>query len=250
MSTANRGIIVSFGKKLGVSNDQTINKALELQRLISTKRILGLTASLEAVICLQLAASVTNGDCDKSMCAKLSGMSGPKYRSQLQSVSQLLQLDSRVSINELAVRHSVMQAQSLALQLLKLYREEVFDIDTSAPLYQAGALLAACKACKLKVDRRKLLDVSGATGKVFDHLVEKLGAIAAKLDVEEISSKSSTTKRKRAKTLIEKVEEKNKGEEKKNEEKVYEEKVPKKAKVVEEVDDYEAWKQKMLEGLD
>ena len=51
-------------------------------------------------------------------------------------------------------------------------------VDPQSPLCQSAALLAASKQMKIKLDRRKLNDASGAQKKVFDTLVEKLITIA------------------------------------------------------------------------
>jgi len=251
MSTLNNGIIANFGKKLGVSDDATINKALELQRLVATKRIPGLTGSLEAVICVTLAASLTGAECDKSLGAKLSGLAAGKYRSRLQAVSQLLQLE-RVTVQQLAVRHGATEAQPTALQVLQHYGAAEYGTDTALPLYQAAALAAAAKARKLKVDRRRLLESSGAQRRVFDAVAERMLTMAEALIAQEVSEDTTTSKRKRGKTLIERVEEKNKEEEaKKKDEKAKNKKTvesaPKKVKVDDEVDDYEDWKRRMLE---
>ena len=112
---------------------------------------------------------------------KLSGLNNVKYRIQLQTLGQLLGVDLHVTISDLAIMHSAHSAEALANEALQLYTSNTFGIDAQLPLYQAAALLAACKCLKLKPDKKKLLDCSGAQKKVFDKTVDAIFEIASKI---------------------------------------------------------------------
>ncbi|KAF2348806.1 Origin recognition complex subunit 6 metazoa/plant [Trinorchestia longiramus] len=199
-------IFQNLGKKLGIDSSVTQSKALELHRRLLTRGVKGLSSSAEAVICLQLAATLCRDAFDKAACAKLSGMTASKYRSQVQAVAQMLDVNQRVSIRDLAVTHSALAAEKLAVDVLKCYQREGYDVDVSLPLYQSAALLAAACQHKLKLNKMRLLESSGANKKTFDKLVEVLTAVAAKLHQKEVAEVSTEKNHKRQKTLMDIIE--------------------------------------------
>lgn len=112
----------------------------------------------------------------------MSGLSGSKFRGQLLAIGQMLGVNQRVTIHDLAVTLSALAAENLAKEALELYTKQTYGIDANMPLYQSAALLAACVQLKLKPDKKKLLESSGAQKKVFDKTVEVIAAIASKLN--------------------------------------------------------------------
>jgi len=112
------------------------------------------SASCEAVICLQLAATLTCDTYDKvsslifdtiisllvkhnleyllmlnsifqASTTRLSGLSASKYRSQYQALSSVLGVQKKIKIHDLAISHGVMTAETLAKEVLSQYTKDV-----------------------------------------------------------------------------------------------------------------------------
>lgn len=245
----NSQLLQNLGQKLGLTSSSVLRKAEELQRLLATRGVRGLSNSAEAVICLQLAASVSGETCDKGACAKLAGLTAPRYRSQVQAVAQLLGLSQRLSIHDLAVAHSVLSGEQLAVDALKHYASQSFgNLDIEQPLYQAAGLAAACSLLSIKVDKKKLIDASGATKPVFDKLLLKLREAAEHVTEKQKQPLVTDTKNKRTKTLMDLIEDnltESNGTQQPAGDSVAGR--PPKTDEDQEDQDYEQWKKQMLE---
>ncbi|KAK4318439.1 hypothetical protein Pmani_010548 [Petrolisthes manimaculis] len=240
--------LVTPARKLGLNSTSTLRKAEELVRLLSVQggTQLSLSVSARAVICLDTAAAVTGATLDKKLAIRLSGLTRPQYVARSQTVMRLLNLAPRITINDLCVTHSVTSATQLAQRILKQYEESEGSrcgIDTSLPVYQTTAVLAASKVMKLKLDKRRLFESSGGKRAVFQKLVEAMTKIADTLHTTEKVTKSGS---KRSRTLMDMVEDnlrecspekRNKGGNSNNEVQTGEENPD---------DDFEAWKKKIL----
>ncbi|XP_018021150.1 origin recognition complex subunit 6 isoform X2 [Hyalella azteca] len=198
-------LLLIMGKKIGVTSPATQCKAQELHRRLTARGVKGLTATAEVVICLQLAATLCHETFDKDACVKLSGLTAIKYRSQVQAIALMLGLNLHLTIHDLAVTHSVLAAEKLALDILKAYETEGYGVDVSLPIYQTTALVAACVQLKLKLNKRRLLESCGINKKTFDKLLEVLTSLASKIHIKD-GNKTTEGDRKRQKTLMELIE--------------------------------------------
>ncbi|XP_063169176.1 origin recognition complex subunit 6 [Candoia aspera] len=196
-----------------------------------------------AVICLDLAATFTGNPVDKSYFVKLSGLNRTTYQRYLRSFESLLALQSNFGIRDVAVQFSCVEAANLASKILQRYESSLPEtqqmaLDLSKPLFTTVALFTACRYLKLKVDKTKMVAVSGVKKTVFDRLHTQLEKIS-----QQINRESDSLSMKRAepqKSLLEDL----------AKEEVLEAEVPRKRpkNEIEPKEDYEEWKQRILEN--
>ncbi|XP_007539562.2 origin recognition complex subunit 6 isoform X2 [Erinaceus europaeus] len=239
------GLLRRLAPRLGISEPEVLRKAEEYFRLSHIKCV-GLSAhtteTSNAVMCLDLAASHVKCPLDRTYLIKLSGLNKKMYQSCLKSFECLLGLNSNIGIKDLAVQFSCTEAVNMASKILQSYESSLpqiqqVDLDLSRPLFTTAALLSACKTLNLKVDKNKMVTVSGVKKAIFDRLCKQLEKIAQQVDREPGDpAVPPVKKRKRATELptkeIEKVIE-----------------MPHKTQKGEDVtQDYEEWKRKILEN--
>lgn len=192
--------------KLGITSQKTIRKSEELVRLLSVKggNRMTLGPSAKAVICLELAASLTGTTVDKSQVIGLSGLKRPAYVATSQTVERLLDVTPGVSITGLCVTYSVTQAKDLAVKVLKEYESQMQKqggIDGTLAVFQAAAVVSACKTLKIRVDKKSLYEASKSKRSVYDKVVEAMTKMA-----EESNKKQNVSGVKRGTTLLDMVE--------------------------------------------
>nr|XP_006641435.1 PREDICTED: origin recognition complex subunit 6 [Lepisosteus oculatus] len=242
-----------FGRlasKMGITSDKILTKAQEYLRLSQIK-CPGLsshtTATSKAVVCLELAATATKHPLDKEYVIKLSGLNKKMYQSLLKSMECLLGLESQIGLRDLAVQYGCIDAVTTAAKILERYEASLpeaqqKDIDLSKPLFTTAALHTACRCMKIKVDK-KLVAMSGAGKRIFDRLCAQLEKFGQQICSECIQQNEQTkTARKRQKTLLECIKEKEEEEtltshkqQKSNSEECVQQ-------------DYEEWKRRILEN--
>lgn len=242
-----------FAYKLGLNSRRIVMKAQELMRLADIRTMshgpmaLSLSTPCHTIICLDLAASFAKISINKDLAIRLAGVRKKVYLSALQTYEKLLELQTDVTVKDIAVKFGCMQAVDLAQQVLKSYEQEMQKrlspsvcegLDLTQPLFAAAAVCAACKKMKIKLDKRKLIEV-GRTKKVtFDKLCTDMERHADKL------LGSSDWSNKSAKFLIDIV----------NDNIYHDESVAKKRKISEDnessVETYEEWKKRILEQAD
>ncbi|XP_042237458.1 origin recognition complex subunit 6-like [Homarus americanus] len=194
--------------KLGLTSTNTLRKAEELIRLLAVRggSRLSLSMSGKAVICLEMAAALTGATVDKNLVIKLAGLRRSQYVGMSQTVSRLLNVSPGVSVAELCVTYSATAATNLAQRALKQYDDSTDgnkgDIDTSLPVYQTAAVVAACKVMNIKVDKRRLFESSCSKRAVYQKLVDVLVKIAQEIHTQ----KSVKNNKKRTRTLLDMVE--------------------------------------------
>ncbi|KAM4721731.1 origin recognition complex subunit 6 [Rhinophrynus dorsalis] len=234
--------------KLGITSSRVIGKAEEYLRLSQVKCI-GLsartTATSNAVMCLQLAATSLNQPVDKDYLVRLSGLNKKLYQSCLKSFECLLGVDSKLGIRDLAVQHGCMEAVNTASAILNRYESSLpqaqqEDLDLSKPLFISAALYSACRCMKLKVEKNKLFAASGVKKGIFDRLCVQLEKVG--LQICQESATVTQQPRKKQKTLLECIEQDTETDE---------DEVPRKQQSIEPADkvlEYEEWRRKILEN--
>ncbi|KAL8194916.1 UNVERIFIED_CONTAM: Origin of replication complex subunit 6 [Gekko kuhli] len=241
-------MIHRLAARMGVATPGVLSKAEEYLRLSQVKcatLLVQMTATSNAVICLDLAASFMKHPVDKSYVVKLSGLNKAAYQSCLRSFESLLGVHSSVSIRDLAVQFGCTEAVNVAAKILQRYESSLpgsqqTDLDLSKPLFTTAALLTACRCLKLKVDKNKMVATSGVKKAIFDRLCSQLAKISQQIGGENVQPTAEETKPQ--KTLQECCE---------KEGAVGAEvrmpcKRPKRAAAPE--DDYEEWKRRILEN--
>ncbi|XP_066439140.1 origin recognition complex subunit 6 isoform X1 [Eleutherodactylus coqui] len=235
--------------KLGITSARVLGKAEEFLRLSHVK-CTGLsavaTATSNAVMCLQLAATSLNHPIDKDYLVRLSGLNKKVYLSCQKSFECLLGVDSKFSIRDLAVQHGCLEAVNTASKILNRYESSLpqaqqEDLDLSKPLFIAAAIYAACRCLKLKVEKNKLLSASGVRRSIFERLCAQLERIGAQICQENTAITQQP--RKKTRTLLERIERDRASDDE-------DEDVPRKQARSSDADveDYEEWKRKILEN--
>ncbi|XP_006012150.1 origin recognition complex subunit 6 [Latimeria chalumnae] len=244
-------MIRRLAPKMGITSSIIIRKAEEYRRLMQVKCTgfsAHTTATSNAVMCLDLAAMTAKYAVDKDYLIKLSGLNKQTYQSCLKSLECLLGLDSHLGIRELAVQYGCMQAVNTAAKILQRYEASLpeahqSDLDLSKPLFTTSALFAACKCMKMKADKGKLVAASGVKRSIFDRLCTQMEKFGQQICSESPVSQAKGNKAsKRRTTLLECVEEH-------QEEDLVP--LPKQQKTEPETaykENYEEWKQKILEN--
>ncbi|XP_006887883.1 PREDICTED: origin recognition complex subunit 6 [Elephantulus edwardii] len=198
-----------FAPRLGITEPDVLRKAEEYLRLSHVK-CAGLAAhtteTSNTVMCLDLAASCMKCPLDRDYLIKLSGLNKKSYQCRLKSFECLLGLKSNVGIRDLAVQFSCTEAVNMASKILQSYESSLpqtqqVDLDLSRPLFTSAALLSACKILKLKVDRNKMIAISGVKKAIFDRLFKQLEKIGQQIDGE--SQDLATPPQKKKKTVLE-----------------------------------------------
>ncbi|NXC39199.1 ORC6 protein, partial [Penelope pileata] len=242
-----RGAVRALAARLGLAEPRVVRKAEEYLRLAEV-RCAGLvaqgTATGSAVMCLELAAAFAKRPADRSCFVKLSGLSSTAYQSCMHSLQCLLGVSPRLGLRDLAVRFCCTEAVSAASALLQRYESSLpeaqqTDLDFSKPLFTTAALFTACRCMKLKVDKTKMLAVSGVKKAIFDRLCNQMEKISQQLSKDDIPLAAETSEA--LQTDLEHSEkEGGSGDD--------DDEVPCKRPKTEPKQDYEEWKKRILEN--
>lgn len=240
-----RGAVRELAARLGLGEPRVVRKAEEYLRLSQVK-CAGLTAHVTAtglaVMCLELAARCAKHPAGKSSFVKLSGLNRTAYQSSMQALECLLGLNARLGMRDLAVRFCCTEAVKAASEILQRYESSLpeaqqIDLDFSKPLFITAALFTACRCLKLKVDKAKMLAISGVKKAIFDRLCNQMEKISQQLSKDDIPLAAETSE-----TLQTDLEQR---EEEGSED--YDE-IPRKQPKTETKQDYEEWKRRILEN--
>ncbi|XP_065519669.1 origin recognition complex subunit 6 [Lathamus discolor] len=240
-----RAEVRRLGARLGLTQPGVIRKAEEYLRLSQVK-CTGLMAQMSAtggaVMCLDLAATFMKQPVDKSCFVKLSGLNKTTYQSSMKSLECLLEVNPRLRMRDLAVQFCCTEAVNTASEILQRYESSLseaqqMDLDFSKPLFVTAALFTACRCLKLKVDKTKMLAISGVKKAIFDRLcnqLEKMNQQHSK-DVPVVAETPGSFQ-----TNLKHCEKEDESED--------DEQMPCKRPKTETQQDYEEWKKKILEN--
>uniref|UniRef100_A0A803QNP3 Origin of replication complex subunit 6 n=1 Tax=Cannabis sativa TaxID=3483 RepID=A0A803QNP3_CANSA len=157
-------------KKLGVSESkQLIRKAAELRRLCDGE-------VCKAVICLEISATRLGVLFDRQCAIKLSGMSEKAYTRSYNSLQNGLGVKNKLDIRELAIQFGCVRIIPFVRKGLSLYKDRFLSslpasrrasADFTRPVFTSVAFYLCAKKHKLKVDKIKLIELSGASESEF-----------------------------------------------------------------------------------
>lgn len=183
-----------LGSKLGLQSEVVIRKGHELHRLLHLKTstcAINISETCQIVICLDLAASVIGVPVERLDAIRLAGVTKKNYTSLCHTIEKLLGIEKHITIKDLCVQFGVSEAMSLAQKILHRYVSEDAHgavVDLSHPVYNVTAVIVACKHCKLKVDRAKLLEMSHIQKSAFLKLANTFEKYAKELHLSHKSS--------------------------------------------------------------
>ncbi|PSN32681.1 Origin recognition complex subunit 6 [Blattella germanica] len=177
-------IFSTLAGKLGLSSERIIRKGIELHRLLQLKtqqRPINISETCQIVLCLDLAASTLGVPFEKIDAIKLSGVNKKIYINYFNTVSKLLGVEKSTSIQDLCIQFGISEATSHAQKILEKYKMSQLSgrlVEFDHPMYNVAAVLTACRKCKLKVDRAKLMDVSCIQKSAFLKLLSSFEKIS------------------------------------------------------------------------
>ncbi|KAI0501128.1 hypothetical protein KFK09_016071 [Dendrobium nobile] len=172
--------ISSIAAKLGLNNTKTlIRKAAELRRLSDVQfdsSIIGVGEVVKAIVCLEIAASRLQIIFDRSAAIRMSGMSEKAYIRCFNAMQNGIGVKARLDVRELAIQFGCVRLISFVQKVLSLYKDRFLaalpasrraNTDFSRPVFTAVTFFLCAKKHKLKVDKHKLIELSGTSESEF-----------------------------------------------------------------------------------
>ncbi|KAI3966862.1 hypothetical protein MKW92_017318 [Papaver armeniacum] len=172
--------ISQLAKKLGLSDSKhIIRKAEELRRLSNTKfdsSVIGVGEICKAVICLEMAATRFQALFDRQIAIKLSGMSEKAYTRSFNAMQNGIGVKNKLDVRELGIQFGCVRLIPFVQKGLSKYKERFLaslpasrraDADFTRPVFTAVAFYLCSKRHKLKVDKVKMIDISGTNENEF-----------------------------------------------------------------------------------
>ncbi|XP_020104291.1 origin of replication complex subunit 6 isoform X2 [Ananas comosus] len=172
--------ISSIAAKLGLSTSKPlIRKAEELRRLSDVQfdsSIIGVGEVCKAIICLEIAASRFQVIFDRQSAIRLSGMSEKAYMRSFNAMQNGLGVKATLDVRELGIQFGCVRLIPFVQKGLSLYKDRFLaalpasrraSTDFNRPVFTAVAFYLCAKRHKLKVDKFKLIELSGTSETEF-----------------------------------------------------------------------------------
>lgn len=172
--------ISDIASRLGLTNSSIlIRKAKELRRLSDVQfdsSIIGVGEVVKAIICLEIAASRLHVIFDRSAAIQMSGMSEKAYIRCFNAMQNGIGVKARLDVRELAVQFGCVRLISFVQKGFSLYKDRFLaalpasrraNTDFNRPVFTAVAFYLCAKKHKLKVDKCKLIELSGTSESEF-----------------------------------------------------------------------------------
>ncbi|CAG9764770.1 unnamed protein product [Ceutorhynchus assimilis] len=222
-------LLKSTAQKLNVHDETVLKKTEEFVRLYQSKgSIKTLNLQATTILCLDLACLSLGNGFDKEAALILSGLKKSAYQNNLNNIEKILGLDKPISITDICVKLGCTVIKEDAEKILTRYQKLDNKIkDLEHPQYVAAATFVACKAKKVSIDKSKIVTLSRLKPSQWKELISMFESLGL----------GKTSPRK-----------KTKGPSAKDDEIVAEIECQEITKdEVEEVEDYEVWKKRILE---
>ncbi|KAL8248502.1 hypothetical protein R6Q59_005370 [Mikania micrantha] len=169
-----------IARKLGLSEPkQVVRKAAELRRMSDLQfdsSNAGIGEICKAIICLEIAANMKQVLFDRQTAIKLSGMSEKAYIRSLNVMQNGIGVKNSLDVKELAIQFGCVRLIPLVKKGLSLYRERFIaslppsrrdSADFTRPVFTATGFYLCAKKHKLKIDKNKLIEISGTSEDEF-----------------------------------------------------------------------------------
>lgn len=195
-----------IAKKLGFSESkQLILHAAELRRRADIQfdsSIIGVGEICKAIICLEIAASRMEEIFDHPAAVKLSGLSEKAYNRSYNSMQNSIGIKNKLDTRELAIQFGCIRLIPFVQKVLSLYKDRFIaslpssrraSTDITRPVFTAAAFYLCAKRHKLKIDKSKLIELSGTSESEFssvsasmtDLCFDDFGRTREKMDSKE-----------------------------------------------------------------
>ncbi|CAK9326043.1 unnamed protein product [Citrullus colocynthis] len=172
--------LYNIAMKLDLADSETlIRKAGEFRRLSDlhfNSSVIGVGEVCKAIICLEIAATRLGILFDRSNAIKLTGLSEKAYTRSFNLLQNGLGFRSRLDVRELAVQFGCVRLVASVQKGLSLYKDRFVaslpasrraNADFSRSVFTAVAFYLCAKKHKLKVDKVKLIELSGTSESEF-----------------------------------------------------------------------------------
>ncbi|KAI3816689.1 hypothetical protein L1987_16392 [Smallanthus sonchifolius] len=169
-----------YARKLGLSESkQVVRKAAELRRVSDLQfdsSSAGIGEICKSIICLETAANMMQVLFDRQIAIRLSGMSEKAYIRSFNVMQNGIGIKNKLDIRELAIQFGCVRLIPLVQKGLSLYRERFIaslppsrraSADFTRPVFTATGFYLCAKKHKLKVDKNKLIELSGTSEDEF-----------------------------------------------------------------------------------
>lgn len=177
-----------IAKKLDLSEHKhLIRKAAEFRRLCDLQfdsSVIGVGEICKAVICLEISAT-RFGEVlfDRSRAIKVSGMSEKAYNRSFNLLQNGLNIKTTLDIRQLGIQFGCVRLVPLVKKGLSIYKERFRaslpayrqgSADFDRPVFTAVAFYLCAKKNKLKIDKAKLIEVSGSSESEFSSVANSM----------------------------------------------------------------------------
>lgn len=172
--------LTDIANKLGLSESKhIIRRGAELRRLCDVQfdsSIIGVGEVCKAVVCLEIAATRAEVLFDRQAAIKLSGMSEKAYNRSFNCLQNGLGLKTTLDIRELGIQFGCVRLVPIVRKGLSLFKDRFMvslpasrraSTDFTRPVFTAVAFYLCAKKHKLKVDKLKLIELSGSSESEF-----------------------------------------------------------------------------------
>ncbi|KAK9075491.1 hypothetical protein SSX86_003815 [Deinandra increscens subsp. villosa] len=136
----------------------------------------GIGEICKAIICLEIAANMKHVLFDRQTAIRLSGMSEKAYIRSFNVMQNGIGVKNTLDIKELAIQFGCVRLIPLVRKGLSLYRERFIaslppsrraSADFTRPVFTATGFYLCAKKHKLKVNKNKLIELSGTSEDEF-----------------------------------------------------------------------------------
>ncbi|XP_074561879.1 origin of replication complex subunit 6-like [Curcuma longa] len=170
----------AIASRLGLpSSKHLIRKADELRRLSDVQfhsSVIGVGEVTKAIICLELAASRLDMVFDRQSAIKMSGMSERAYMRSLNAMQNGIDIKPSLDVRQLAIQFGCVRLIPFVQKGLSLYKDRFLaavppsrraTTNFNRPVFTAVAFYLCAKRHKLKVDKMRLIELSGTSETEF-----------------------------------------------------------------------------------
>ncbi|XP_076884068.1 origin of replication complex subunit 6-like [Bidens hawaiensis] len=172
--------LTDIARKLDLSGPkQVVRKAAELRRMSDLQfdsSSAGIGEICKAVICLEIAANIKQVLFDRQTAIRLSGMSEKAYIRSFNVMQNGIGIKNTLDIRELAIQFGCVRLIPFVQKGLSLYKQRFIaslppsrraSADFTRPVFTATGFYLCAKKHKLKVDKSKLIELSGTSEDEF-----------------------------------------------------------------------------------
>lgn len=168
-----------IAQRMGLSDLKIVRKAEELRRLSDIQfdsSVIGVGENCKAVICLEIAANRSQVMFDRQSAIRLSGMSEKAYNRSFNAMQNGLGVKTKLDVRELGIQFGCVRLIPFVQKGASLYKKRFLDAlppsrrasaDFTRPVFTAVAFYLCAKRHKLKVDKLKLIELSGTSESEF-----------------------------------------------------------------------------------